>query len=244
MVRQPLWWALVLAVVVAPAIVAARMGAGSILDSSMTLFSLGFEIQALIGPLLAVALYVVPISEQFTHGWFLYARTRQSLRERLLRLALSSAAIPAAVMTAATLLTALYAFAVGPLGVAVPGPDSSDYATFTQITAVSGVLYVIVVALWQGLWAAIFSLVGLGLLLLTGRRAVAFAIPLVLYWVDNAVVSASDQAIFRTVSSLNPFTVTQAPIWTAAVPMLWWVGILVVLFALLRCRRGDVSSFL
>ncbi|WP_157773310.1 hypothetical protein [Brachybacterium vulturis] len=242
--RRPMWWGLVLAVVVAPTLVAASMGAGSILDSPMTLFSLSFEIQALIGPLLVVALYVVPISEQFTNGWFLYTRTRQDLRHRLLALTLHSTAIPAAVMMAATLLSALYAFGFGPFGVALPGPSSSDYATFTQLTAASGILYVAVVVMWQGLWAAIFSLVAFGLLLLTGRRAVAFAIPLVLYWVDNAVIGAAGQASFRSVSSINPFTVTQSPIWTAAVPLLWWVGILVMLAALLHHRRGEVTTLL
>lgn len=210
----------------------------------MTLFSLSFEIQALVGPLLAVALFVVPVSEQFTNGWFLYARTRQGVRDRLSRIALSSAVVPAAVMAAATLLSALYAFVFGPFGVAVPGPGSSEYATFTQLTAFSGTLYVLVVALWQGVWAAVFSLVALGLLLLTGRRAIAFGVPLILYWVDNAVLGTSGMEVFRTVSSINPFTVTQSPIWTAAAPLLWWLGLLLVLAALLRHRRGDLPTLL
>lgn len=244
LLRRPTWWALVVVVIVAPTIVAERMGASSILDSPMSLFSLSFEIQALIGPLVAVALFVVPVSEEFTNGWLLYTRTRQDLRERLLRLVLRSATVPAAVMTAATLLSALYAFAFGPFGAAVPGASSSDYATFTQITAVSGVLYVVVVALWQGLWAAVFSLVALGLLLLTGRRAFAFAIPLVLYWADNAVLGTSGLEVFRSVSSVNPFTVMQSPIWTAAVPLSWWVGILAMLAVLIRHRRGDLPTLL
>lgn len=243
-VRGPLWWVLALVVTVAPTVTAAWTGAGSSLDSPMTLFSLSFEIQALIGPLLAVALYVVPVSEQFTNGWFLYTRTRQDMRKRLVRIALRSAVVPAGVLAAATLLCALYAFGFGPFGMAVPGPSSSEYATFTQITAASGVLYVIVIALWQGLWAAVFSLVALGLLLLSARRAVAFGIPLVLYWIDNAVLGTSGLEVFRSVSSINPFTVTQSPIWTAAVPLLWWVGILVVLVVLLRHRRGDVPTLL
>lgn len=145
-------------------------------------------------------------------------------------------------MAVATLLAACFAFAVGPFGLAVPGAEVSDYATFTQITATSGVLYILVVAAWQGVWAAVFSVVALGLLLLTGRRAIAFAMPLVLYWVDNVVAGVSGLESFRTVSSINPFTVTQAPIWTALVPLLWWGGLVVVLAALVRYRRGDLAA--
>lgn len=241
--RSPAWWILVVAVFVAPTATALPLASNSVLDSPLTIFSLGFVIPSALGPLLAAMLYVVPFSGQVVDGWILYTCTRRSAQQTLRRHALLSAAIPFAVFAGGTALLGVMSFVVGPFGLDGGRPSDVHTAMFTQIMGLSTPLYVLVFALWQGLWAAIFSVISYLILLLTRHRALAFSLPLIALWVDNAALDLSDHALFRAVSSIDPFTVTQAPIWVAAVPLLWWLAGVGALYAILRRRGLDIPAF-
>lgn len=234
--RSPRWWLLVALVAAAPTATALALASTSQLDGPLTIFSLGFLIPSTLGPLLAAMLYVLPFSGQVTDGWLLYTRTRRSPQATLRRHALLSAVIPFTVFAGGTLLLGVASFVLGPFGVDGGRPADAAAAMFTQLMSTSTALYVLVVALWQGMWAAIFSLMSLLVLLLTGRRALAFSLPLIGLWAENAALDTTDNALVRTVSSIDPFTVVQAPIWVAAVPLLWWLAALALLHGLFRRR--------
>lgn len=240
--RSLVWWSFVVAVLVAPTATALPLASNSELDGPLTIFSLGFVLPSALGPLLAAMLYAAPFSGQVVDGWLPYTCTRRSAQHTLRRHALMSAGIPFAVFAGGTVLLGVMSFVLSPFG--VDGGRSSDAgeAMFTQIMAVSTPLYVLVFALWQGLWAAIFSSMSYLILLLTRRRALAFSVPLIALWVDNAVLDLTDNALMRAVSSIDPFTVVQAPIWVAAVPLLWWLAALGALYAVLRLHGLENSA--
>ncbi|MGY5765146.1 hypothetical protein ACXET9_08095 [Brachybacterium sp. DNPG3] len=241
--RSPAWWMLVVIVLLLPLATAVKTASNSEVPGPLTLFSFGFLLPSALGPLLAALLYVAPFSGQVADGWLLYTRTRRSPRETLRRHALRSALIPAAVLTGGTLLLGVYAFVLGPFGLDGGRPGDAEVAMFTQLTAISTPLYVIVFALWQGLWAAVFSLMSFLILLLTGRRALALSLPLIGIFADNVAMEFSGNALLRAVSSIDPFSVVQAPIWTAAVPLLWWLAALAALAGLLRWRGQEIPVF-
>lgn len=241
--RSIVWCIFVFAIFVAPTATALPLASNSELDSPLTIFSLGFVLPSALGPLLAAMLYVVPFSGQVVDGWLAYTCTRRSGQRTLRRHALLSAGIPFVVFAGGTIVLGVMSFVLGPFGLDGGRASDAGAAMFTQIMAVNTPLYVLVFALWQGLWAAIFSVMSYLILLLTKRRALAFSVPLITLWLDNVALDLTDNALIRTVSSIDPFSVVQAPIWVAVIPLLWWFAALIALCAVLRSRGLEVPAF-
>jgi len=241
-------------VIAAPTVIALLQMRNTVVDAPIVAFTLGFDYFSLVFPLLAVAVYVVGFSSKLSHGWISSVRTRTDIGAYLTREALRNAAMSFAVFFAAVMLLAVVAFGVLPVIGAIPNfsPEvlsdeavrtlTMEYSTFTQLAQASVWLYAVVYAAWVGVWGAVFSTLAFVTLLFTGNRLVAFFLPIVLYWVENIVLSLAGLEVYRAVTSAFPFSITQQPIGFAAVPLVWWFVAAGLLEFLVVRRRFETAA--
>jgi hypothetical protein len=253
---QPTWVAFAIVIIAFPTVAGLIQQPSVQIQAPMELFELGFEILALIFPLLAVGLYVIAFSSETANRWIVYVRARTSLRRYLALKLCTNALVSFSVFFVAVAVWGLVAFGIAPRVGWAPnglGPELSGHqildltvheATFSQVAAAGTWLYVLVYAAWVGLWAAAFSSVALLLLLLTNNRLLAFAAPLVLYWVDNVVLANLGLESLRAVTSAFPFAIRQQPIASAIVPLLVWAIFSATLARVLAVRRLEVPALL
>jgi hypothetical protein len=251
-----LWWVFAAGVVAFPAVAGLARRQSVSLQVPMDLFELGFELPAVVFPLLAVGICVVAFSSEVAHGWIVYVRTRAGLGRFLAARAVGVAVATFAVFFLAVALWGAVAFGVGPA--AGWAPDGSlpalseadaalatqQAATFTRVAAAGAGVYVAVYAIWVGLWGALFALIAFLVLLLTGNRLLAFVAPVGLYWVENIVLANLGLEVFRSVSAVFPFSIEQQPVATALVPLAVWLALAGVLAGDLVRRRLEVASLL
>ncbi|MFT4122595.1 MAG: hypothetical protein QM635_02060 [Microbacteriaceae bacterium] len=254
--RNPLWIAYALAIVALPTVTGLAQVGSTEIDAPITLFELGFEYLTLLFPLLAVGLHVFAFSSEIADRWIVYVRPRADIRRYLLARLGAGALLSFGVPALAVGLWGLVAFGIAPhLGLAPNGygqplsPDelirlTTRAATFSQLAHAGTAVYVLVYAAWVGLWGAVFSAVAFLVLLVADNRLLAFTTPLVLYWLDNLVLSNLGLEQLRTGTAVFPFAITQQPIALAAIPVLFWLLLIAVLGGALTRRRFEVAALL
>lgn len=94
-----------------------------------------------------------------------------------------------------------------------------ESSTFTQLLSLGTAPFVVLYAAWVGLGSALLACLGQWALLRIEQRFVALALPFVVYTVMTIAATVAGSPRFALAYALFPFGLTQAPIWTAAVPV-------------------------
>ncbi len=220
----------VAALLVLPSLFGTVISDGYALSGSADFFTLVMAgVLPLIFPLLAVAVYAVPFSDQLSNRYLVYTRIRIDIRRNLATKALANLILAFIVFFLVAFIPFLWAFFIEPsLGVineyhqsrvspGVVAVSPSTINTFSQLLAIGPWAYGVGYSLVLGLNGAIYASLGFLLLFLIPNRFVAIAIPFVGYNIFNFVFGVLAIPQFSP-AIVFPFNLTQFPMWVPFVP--------------------------
>jgi hypothetical protein len=185
----------------------------------------------LVFPLIAVAIFALPFSNELSHRYILYTRTRTNVGRYLKRKLLANIAVAFTVFFLASFIPFLWAFVVEP-AIGVIGPFRPTMAglspaelvaypasvhTFSQLLSFGPWAYGLGYSAWLGLNGALYASIGFQLLFVVPNRFIALSIPFIGYHILNFVFAVLAIPEFSP-AMVFPFNLVQFPIWTAFVP--------------------------
>lgn len=209
-------------------------------DHWMSYFTVMFDWVGLTFPLLVVLLSQVRLLDEWSNTYALLTRTRVGARTYFGSRLLVSALIAAAVFFVLTLVCFAVAWSTYTdhgYGVPLAGPIESRFP-FSQLWAVSPVVYILVFSVWVALVSGTVAVVCTLLTAVIGNKFVAMVAPLVLWFITNFGLAVVGLEEF----SLPPFRffITQQPIWTE---FAGWAAILLAAMGLYAfVRRHDYQT--
>lgn len=197
---------------------------------------------ALVFPLLLTALYVFRFSGLLHNRFAFYSRFRSSTRTFLaVHLTLNVVLVGVLVFTS-YLIAGLVSFVVLPAtGILatqtgyqpLPAGEVAHYTshlvTFSQLADAGTGIYVVVFAGFVGLFSVVMATAALGFTLLAKSRILGLAATLILYTVEDFVLSYAGLEQFRSSASLFPDSIIQQPLWVPMIPLAGWLVLSVVL---------------
>jgi len=244
----------VAALLVLPSLYGTVISDGYALSGPVDFFTLIMGgVLPLIFPLLAVAVYAVPFSNQLSNRYLVYTRTRIDIRRNLAAKALANLILAFIVFFLVAFLPFLWAFFIEPsLGVidqyrqSMVGPDGSAVSpsignTFSQLLAIGPWAYGVGYSMVLGLNGSIYASLGFVLLFLISNRFVAIAIPFVGYNIANFVFGVLAIPQFSP-AIVFPFNLIQFPMWVPFVPftILAFVALALAVYVHRNTHRLDV----
>lgn len=185
----------------------------------------------LVFPLIAVALYALPFSNELSHRYIAYTRTRTPIRRYLRGKALANITLAFSAFFLAAFIPFLWAFVIEP-SVGVIGPWRPTIAglseaglaaypstvhTFSQLLTIGPWAYGLGYSLWLGLNGALYASIGFLLLLVIPNRFIALSVPFIGYHIANFVFAVATIPQFSP-AMVFPFNLTQFPLWVPFVP--------------------------
>ena len=215
-----------------------RIGDSFLRDNFDVYLELMLTPATLIAPLVAAVIGCLPLFRELGNRFASSTRTRLPLRSYLQSRLVAALIGPFVAFFAFAFALFAIAFFVWPLlgnpsihpdlysmTAAQADADSLTRTTYSQLLALSPWGYGLLYAAWAGFGAATYSALGFAALLALPNRAVALAVPMILYIVETLAASLLDAPRFGLIFSLFPFGLAQAPIWQAAAPTLLLAGL-------------------
>lgn len=197
-----------------------RAGSYDIIDE-LDLFSLAlYDLLPATFPILISVFCLLRYSDELSNGFTRSVRTRTSLGNYLLSSSLKVALSAMAIFTIVVFIVWLYAFVLSPATFAtlhpgeIPESVSSRYR-FTELMAISPLLYGAFISLWTGLNAAAYAALGFAALVWIPNRFVALAIPFIVYWAATIVPALFGLESYAAAHSVFSFSIIQVPWWQA-----------------------------
>jgi hypothetical protein len=221
------------------------------LEDKLDLFTLMFENYVpLLFPILIAALYLPRLADEFSNGFVTAVRTRVHVGRYLIS-RMGSAAIVAFLTFFTTILIGWIVVAyIDPLLWSstayhpsgpgeTPNPPESRF-TYSQIYELSPLLMVVTWASWVGINAALYSILGVLVLMLVQNRFLALAIPSVIFLIGNLATALLGLEEFGPLNMVFPFSISQQPIWHSFVP--FGVTVLACIALWLTARSRDFAT--
>lgn len=116
--------------------------------------------------------------------------------------------------------------------------------TFTQILNQGVFTYAILYSCWLGMNAALYSAIGFYLVILIKNKFLALSLPFIIYLVGSFTLLGLGIEDYRPNNALFPFDRIQAPIWTAFVPFLVLLLVLIGLIIYVHKKHTDIESLI
>lgn len=206
-------------------------------------------------PLLVVALYLPRVSDEFSNNFVNVARVRSSIGSYMTAKVATGAIFAFSTFALAVMLAGLFAFGVDPaLGLTHFRPEamgldqealvdeSLTRYTFSQLLSLSPLVYCVVYALWVGLNAASYSVLGLLALMFAENRFVALAAPFLVYQLVNFALAVLGFEEFGVSTSIFPFSINQQPLWHPLVPFVVIFAATAAVWSYARFREFDTPG--
>lgn len=203
-------------------------------------------------PLIAVAVFVLPFSEQIRHRQIAYTRVRANLRHYLLRAALKNAVIAFLVFFSFVFIVfccifyALPAMGLTHFDTFAPGSYPQDFqlARMSELLRANPLIYGLVYSAWSGANAAVWASVGLVAILTIRNRFLALAFPLILF-IALGFLLAIQGGVFSQVSPWTLwvlFGITQVSMLPAGVTLAIFALLAATGIALVAARANRLSN--
>lgn len=185
------------------------------------------DVMPLTFPLWVSLLYQPRLLDEWANSFTRGVRTRMPMRTYLASRAAVAATWAAGVFSTMVVLAWVAAFAVfGSSGMVQASPvPVAERFTFSQLYAVSPVVFITVYAAWVGLNAAAYGVLSTAASALIGNRFIALVTPIAFYLVAGFALAVLRLEHIGTATSIFPFSIVQQPIGYALVPLL---GVLVL----------------
>ncbi len=247
---------LLLALLALPSVYATAISDGYALFGPADFFTLIIPFALpLVFPLIAVALYALPFSNELSHRYIVYTRTRSNIRRYLTSKALANIVVAFVAFFLAAFIPFLWAFVVEPsVGVINPYRQTmvglspaeleaypATVNTFSQLLSIGPWAYGLGYSLWLGMNGALYASIGFLLLLVVPNRFVALSIPFIGYHIANFVFAVLTIPQYSP-AIVFPFNLTQFPLWVPFVPftVLAVLALSLALYVRRRTRELDV----
>lgn len=190
-------------------------------------------------PLLVSLTYQPRLLDEWSNSFPRLTRTRIDVRGYLATRAGVAATLASTVFAVMILVAWLSAHSLfGDAGFAQASPVAvSDRFTFSQVHAISPVLFVLCYSGWVGLNAGAYAVFSTALSAVAGNRFLALAAPLVLYFLGGFALAVLGLEEISPSSSIFPFNITQQPMLFAVVPLMFVLVTSAALFALVHRRN-------
>lgn len=186
-------------------------------------------------PLWVVFLYQPRLLDEWANSFGRGVRTRMPMGWYVASRAAVAAVWAAGVFAAMVVLTWVVAHVTFGEGFAQAQPmPVAERFTFSQVYAVSPVLFVVVFATWVGLNAAVYGVLGTAASALVGNRFLALLAPMAVYLVSGFVLAVLGLEYLSPTTSVFPFSIVQQPMVFAFVPLAGALAVTAVAFAVVR----------
>jgi len=209
----------------------------------------------LIFPLVAVLVYVPLFSQEIKNRFLVYTRLRDQVRRTLLIRILANMVLTFSTFFLIIFSLFLFAFYIAPgLGIVTFHPenymldstsvvvDSYFRVTFSQLLKYGPFIYGLTYSIWIACNAVIYSLLSFYSVILTKNRLLALSIPFLVYFIGTLVLGTLKLDRFRPAYTIFPFGYVQSPIWTAFIPLIVLVCIIVFLHLYILKNTDKLES--
>jgi hypothetical protein len=205
-------------------------------------------------PAFAVLLCCTRLFQDIGHRYISAIRTRTSIRRYLLRSYARSALVAFVLfflLSFACFLVAFYLWpSIGNPNVhpasyyLTPGSairDSYSRVSYSSILELGLLPYGLLYSTWVGVGGAIFAAMGIASLLLVKKRALAIAVPFLIYFGETVFATLLGSPQAALVYSLFPFGITPTTPILAAMPILLTALLLAVIVSLTIARADNLE---
>jgi len=191
---------------------------------------------SIVFPLLLTGLYVFRFSGLLQNRYAFYARFRSGTGAFLSAHMVVNILVVGVLVFLSYVIAAVAAFLVLPhtaflqnlVGYRpLPAGRVAEYTTsvetFTQLAAYGTWVYVLVFSLFVAVFSMAIATASLGFTLLTRSRILGLSATLVLFTVENFVLSYARVEQFRSVTAIFPGGIIQQSLWVPVIPLVAWV---------------------
>ncbi|MCP3033130.1 hypothetical protein LF817_17535 [Halobacillus sp. A1] len=119
--------------------------------------------------------------------------------------------------------------------------DTSDSHTFSQLMDYGAITYGVVYSSWVAINTVVYASLSL-LLLMKINKALAFSLPFLIYWGAHIITANLSLAVFSPAYSIFPFGITQQPIWTAFIPFVGLIILLITIFLIPISKNSSIAK--
>lgn len=206
-------------------------------------------------PIVAVLVFVASFSGEVKNRFLTYTRMRRPILETVCIKLTANVILTFSFFFVLIFISFLFAYYVEPhLGIAKYEPegygltkdtivaDTYTRRTFTQLLQYGVFTYSLLYSFWVGINAALYSAIGFYLVLLMRNRFLALTLPYIVYLIVSFTLSALGMETYRLNYVIFPFDHAQNSIWTAFVPFLILVAVLVSLILYVKRNTAKVDS--
>jgi hypothetical protein len=120
--------------------------------------------------------------------------------------------------------------------------DSFQRATFTSLLEQGPMVFGVVYSLWVAFGASVYTGLGMAALLLVKNRALALALPFVLFFGETAAAQIAGHPYASLLFSLFPFGYQQAPLLVGMAPTLVLAALVAVVWVFIMRRVQFLES--
>jgi len=207
-------------------------------------------------PILVVLVFVASFSGEVKNRFLTYTRMRRPIMSTVYIKLTANIVLTFLLYSALIFVCFLFAYYIEPyLGIVKFDPSygltKEEIAisnitrhTFTQILNQGVFTYAILYSCWLGINAALYSAIGFYLVLLIKNRFLALTLPFIIYLVGSFTLLGLGIEDYRPNNALFPFDRIQAPIWTAFIPFLVLLLILLCLILYVQKKHTEIESLL
>ncbi|MGG4046290.1 MULTISPECIES: hypothetical protein [Paenibacillus] len=206
-------------------------------------------------PIIAVLIYVASFSGEVKDRFLVYTRIRRPIMETVYMKLAANIILTSLFFFGIIFISYLFAWYIEPhMNIANYDPtgfglteeniaeDTYNRYTFSQLIRYGTTTYIILYSLWVSINAALYSSISFFLVLLIRNRFVALSLPYITYIISSLTLASLGWPAYRPSFALFPFDYQQSPIWTAFVPFLVLVFILVCLLFYVKQNASRVGK--
>ncbi|WP_338705507.1 ABC transporter permease [Priestia aryabhattai] len=197
----------------------------------------------LLFPLIVVLIYLANFSGETKNNFLSYTRLRIDIKQYLRTKLIANNIIVFIIMFSFVFIPFLFAFYIEPsLGIINFEPENSglnaaqllnnsyNRFTFSQLLEYGTFTYGFLYSAWVGLNGIVYATLGFFALLLINNRFLALSIPFLLYHLGSFIIAVVNVPMVLLDASIFPFNISQYPIWTAFIQLLFLCCIIFSLY--------------